>query len=244
MLNEKFATPQAVTRACLTCHADAVKVMKTSHWLWLGDAVQIPGRAGTTRIGKKNLIDNFCISTKGNEKSCMKCHIGFGWADDTFDFNKADNVDCLVCLQPGQYTRLLEQPPGAVTFLVANTEGPALAAWKGLTALGVSNLYLVEGGINRWLALYAVPACVATPGLAVPGGAAADASEFRFNYATGDSLPAAWPELPESRGFRTPCDVIGARSSGHGLPGIEWPKYDFTKRVKLQNKAAVKGGCG
>jgi octaheme c-type cytochrome (tetrathionate reductase family) len=97
VIPEKLDSPQAVTRACLACHTDAWKVMKTSHWAWLGEEVQIPGRTGTTRIGKKNVINNFCIATKGNEKSCMKCHIGYGWADDSFDFANAENVDCLVC---------------------------------------------------------------------------------------------------------------------------------------------------
>jgi octaheme c-type cytochrome (tetrathionate reductase family) len=97
VITEKFETPQAVTRACLGCHPDARKVMKTSHWLWLGDEVQIPGRTGTTRLGKKNALNNFCIATRGNERSCMKCHIGYGWADESFDFAKEENVDCLVC---------------------------------------------------------------------------------------------------------------------------------------------------
>jgi len=97
VLTESFASPQAVTRACLKCHPQAVDVMKTSHWLWLGEEVRIPGRKGTYRIGKKNVLNNFCIATRGNEKSCTKCHIGYGWADDTFDFEKAENVDCLVC---------------------------------------------------------------------------------------------------------------------------------------------------
>jgi len=97
IITEKFDSPYAVTRTCLRCHPHAVDVMKTSHWLWLGEEVQIPGRTGTRRIGKKNVLNNFCIATKGNEKSCTKCHIGYGWADDTFDFKKVDNVDCLVC---------------------------------------------------------------------------------------------------------------------------------------------------
>ena len=92
-----FDSPQAVTRRCLECHADAAAaVMKTSHWLWLGEDVQIPGRQGKTRIGKRNLLNNFCIANRGNEKSCTKCHIGYGWADDSFDFTKSENVDCLV----------------------------------------------------------------------------------------------------------------------------------------------------
>jgi octaheme c-type cytochrome (tetrathionate reductase family) len=90
-------SPQAVTKACLSCHPDAAQVMKTSHWLWLGEETPIPGRTGTARIGKKNLLNNFCIATRGNEKGCMKCHAGYGWVDDTFDFAKSENVDCLVC---------------------------------------------------------------------------------------------------------------------------------------------------
>ena len=27
----------------------------------------------------------------------MKCHAGYGWVDDSFDFSKRENVDCLVC---------------------------------------------------------------------------------------------------------------------------------------------------
>jgi octaheme c-type cytochrome (tetrathionate reductase family) len=97
VITEKFDRPQAVTRRCLECHPDARKVMRTSHWLWLGDEVRIPGRAGETRIGKRNVLNNFCIATRGNERSCTKCHIGYGWADADFDFAKEENVDCLVC---------------------------------------------------------------------------------------------------------------------------------------------------
>jgi octaheme c-type cytochrome (tetrathionate reductase family) len=98
VMPEKFQTPQAVTVACLKCHPDAAHVMKSSHWLWLGEEVSIPGRAGApVRIGKKNLLNNFCIATRGNEKGCMKCHAGYGWVDEKFDFSKQENVDCLVC---------------------------------------------------------------------------------------------------------------------------------------------------
>ena len=35
----KFESPQAVTRSCLGCHADAAHIMKSSHWQWLGEEV-------------------------------------------------------------------------------------------------------------------------------------------------------------------------------------------------------------
>jgi octaheme c-type cytochrome (tetrathionate reductase family) len=93
-----FASPQDVTRACLKCHAEeAVDFMKTAHWQWLGDKVTVPGHPQPTRIGKKNLINNFCISVTGNYAACTKCHAGYGWSDATFDFAQAENIDCLVC---------------------------------------------------------------------------------------------------------------------------------------------------
>ena len=98
LFSVKFESPQAVTLACLKCHPDSAEVMKSSHWLWLGAAAPVAGR-GTTpvRIGKKNVLNNFCIAIRGNETSCTKCHAGYGWVDDTFDFTKKENVDCLVC---------------------------------------------------------------------------------------------------------------------------------------------------
>ncbi len=93
-----FDSPQAVTRACLKCHPNAAAEMRaTPHWTWLGDSVAVPGHEGRHALGKKNVINNFCISVTGNNSSCMKCHAGYGWADDSFDFSNDENVDCLVC---------------------------------------------------------------------------------------------------------------------------------------------------
>lgn len=140
---------------------------------------------------------------------------------------------------------LLNQPPTTVTFLVGNGEDKALAAWKALRAAGAQNLYIVEGGYNRWLDLYPVPACVAEP------HKAGDAESLgpRFSYATGARLPAAWPELPTSRDFRAPCEPPRAEHTpaGHGNDhghGTVWPDHPFVKRVKLQTRSVVKGGCG
>jgi octaheme c-type cytochrome (tetrathionate reductase family) len=106
VISGPFDSPQAVTRACLGCHPDADAVMKTSHWLWLGEETAIPGRSGTARVGKRNLLNNFCIATRGNEKGCTKCHVGYGWVDADFDFSKRENVDCLVCHErTGSYVK-------------------------------------------------------------------------------------------------------------------------------------------
>ncbi len=93
-----FTSPQEVTRTCLECHPQAAEdLMKTAHWQWLGPEEQIPGRAAPVRLGKKNLLNNFCISIEGNWAACTKCHTGYGWDKADFDFSRAENVDCLVC---------------------------------------------------------------------------------------------------------------------------------------------------
>ncbi len=38
---------------------------------------------------------------------CAQCHAGYGWGDDTFDFNNEENIDCLVCHEStGKYYKL------------------------------------------------------------------------------------------------------------------------------------------
>jgi hypothetical protein len=135
--------------------------------------------------------------------------------------------------------RLRDRPASSVLFLVSNDGERALATWKRLSGLGVPNVYVVDGGVNRWLELYPAPGCVAERAAATgPEGLG-----WRLAYAAGASLPSAWPELSTSREFRAPCEepVSHAASGGHG---IAWPDHAYVKRVKLQTRAAVKGGCG
>ena len=95
-LDREFKTPQEVTEACLSCHTETHKeVMASSHWNWERVAY-VEGR-GISSAGKKNVLNNFCLGTSSNEKSCSKCHIGFGMNNNQFDFNNSRNVDCMVC---------------------------------------------------------------------------------------------------------------------------------------------------
>jgi len=95
-LQQNFSSPQAVTLACLSCHNERHKeVMQSAHWNWEREEY-IEGR-GIVKIGKKNLMNNFCIGIGGNEQTCTKCHVGFGYSDKTFDFTHAENIDCMVC---------------------------------------------------------------------------------------------------------------------------------------------------
>jgi octaheme c-type cytochrome (tetrathionate reductase family) len=96
ILQKKFSSPQEITKACESCHnRTATQVMKSSHWNW-ERAEYIRGR-GIVYLGKNNAINNFCIGTQGNEKSCAKCHIGFGFKENGISYTDSTNIDCLVC---------------------------------------------------------------------------------------------------------------------------------------------------
>ncbi len=95
-LNLEFTNAHEVTAACLECHnTRAGEVMSTSHWKWQRQE-NIENR-GEIPLGKKNILNNFCIGVSGSEGTCTRCHIGYGWSDKTFDFGDPLNIDCLVC---------------------------------------------------------------------------------------------------------------------------------------------------
>ncbi|MCT4590942.1 MAG: tetrathionate reductase family octaheme c-type cytochrome [Carboxylicivirga sp.] len=96
LLQKEFKTPQEVTEACLTCHNKRhEEIMHSSHWNW--ERIAYVEGKGISKMGKKNVLNNFCIGASTNEQACAKCHIGFGMSHNTFDFNNARNVDCMVC---------------------------------------------------------------------------------------------------------------------------------------------------
>lgn len=106
-----FTSPQEVTETCLMCHEGIDQdVMKTRHWNWLGD--EFVNKEGVSmKVGKQNIVNNYCITLSSNWARCTSCHIGFGWKDNTFDFTNGNNIDCLVCHdQTGTYKKV---PTGA-----------------------------------------------------------------------------------------------------------------------------------
>jgi len=107
LIQEPIESGPAATGVCLECHADAAReVMKTKHWTWESHDVSIAGRTEPVRIGKKNLINNFCIGVQSNWGMCTSCHAGYGWRDGSFDFANEELVDCLVCHeQTGTYVK-------------------------------------------------------------------------------------------------------------------------------------------
>lgn len=101
-LKGPFASGEDVTRACLVCHTEAAKqVMKTRHWTW-----EYNNPDTGQKLGKKTMLNGFCIGDRSNEPFCQSCHIGYGWKDGTFDFTAEDKVDCLACHNTGGYRKL------------------------------------------------------------------------------------------------------------------------------------------
>lgn len=103
-----FSTGPEVTKACLSCHADAAdQVAHTTHFTWQSKPFTVEGRAQPVTIGKANQINNFCISAQGNQKKCTSCHAGYNWSEGAkYDFTDASNVDCLIChADPGIYAK-------------------------------------------------------------------------------------------------------------------------------------------
>lgn len=119
--NKPFKTGVEVTKACLKCHdKQADHFLKTPHWQWLGKKEKIPGTNKVLRIGKKNLLNNFCLTVIGNWPTCTKCHAGYGWKDKNFDFKDKTHIDCLVCHDnSGTYAKGLSGHPRKGTDLLA-----------------------------------------------------------------------------------------------------------------------------
>jgi octaheme c-type cytochrome (tetrathionate reductase family) len=125
-----FASGPEVTKVCLQCHQQhAQDFMKTVHWTW-SSRQRVEGK--DVNLGKINAVNNFCIALPGNEPRCTSCHAGFGWRDASFDFAKAENVDCLVCHDTtGTYKKL---PAGAGHPAYKDTEFPPKSGkmWKAV----------------------------------------------------------------------------------------------------------------
>jgi len=128
LFERPLATGQEVTRACRECHENAAEqIIHTAHWRWQADPVKMAGRDEPVAVGKKNAINNFCIGIQGNWASCTSCHAGYGWEDESFDFENSDNVDCLVCHDSsGTYRKGKAGVPAEGVDLLAAAKSVAL----------------------------------------------------------------------------------------------------------------------
>jgi len=104
-----------------------------------------------------------------------------------------------------------------VIVLMSNDESAATEAWKVLVAEAVSNVYILEGGINNWITVFGKEEAAIHPVATVVSD---DQLRYIFDAAIGDRYPAAEP-----------------------VP-YEW-SLQYTPRIQLQNRRGVSGsGCG
>ncbi len=140
ILQGPFKSGEEVTAACLSCHTEAARqVMATRHWSW-----EYENPDTGQKLGKKTMLNGFCIGNRSNEPFCQACHVGYGWKDASFDFSAEHKVDCLACHNTGAYRKLaglaghppyerMEFPAGSGQFVEA-TDLAAVAQNVGATS--------------------------------------------------------------------------------------------------------------
>jgi rhodanese-related sulfurtransferase len=112
---------------------------------------------------------------------------------------------------------LLEPALNTVYVVMSNDEAAATEAYKRLTAESVPNVYVLEGGVNHWLSVFAAEEAGIAP---TPTLLMADQLRYTFTAALGDRYAAAKPNPHE------------------------W-ELEYTPKIKLQAKRGpTSGGCG
>lgn len=119
---------------------------------------------------------------------------------------------------------LVQRPANTLFVVMSNDEARATDAWKILEAESVSNVYILEGGVNNWLDVFNVEP-PASGGVAVamapsPNPAAVpDTDTLRYNFpaALGAQYPAAYPEPHEFEDIEyTPKVVLEIKQATGG----------------------------
>lgn len=113
---------------------------------------------------------------------------------------------------------LLTEPPANTVFIVmSNDETAAVQAWKILVASSVPNVYILEGGVNNWIAFFG-----------------ADDEPLQPNPQAGD----------DQLGYLFPA-ALGDRYESCSPNPIEYENLEFEAKIKLQLKRDKSGGgCG
>ncbi|MEK6751293.1 MAG: YeeE/YedE thiosulfate transporter family protein [Chloroflexota bacterium] len=113
---------------------------------------------------------------------------------------------------------LLSEPPANTVFiLMSNDEAAAVEAWKLLVGSSVQNVYILEGGVNNWIAFFGKDDKTLHP--------APNAGDDQLGYL----FPAA----------------LGSRYESCSPDPIEYEKLEFEQKIKLQLKRDKSGGgCG
>lgn len=123
-------------------------------------------------------------------------------------------------VEDGSLVRMINnRPSNNVNILVSNDEKAAVDAYKKLRAQGVINLYILSGGINRWLALFPLNRKIAVKN----GDETEDSLKFDFKREVGELM---------------------TQSNPAGQMHYKKKKFVYKKKIKIKVKKALTGGCG
>ena len=225
-LQQVFTSGPQVTQACLRCHTEAARqVHRTKHWTW---ETLVPSTG--QKLGKKNVLNNFCISIPANTPFCTSCHVGYGWKDASFDFTAEDKVDCLVCHDStGIYRKLpglaghppaqdMEVPPGSGK-IVKGIDLAKVAQKVGKSSRDTCGACHFFGGGGDGVKHGDMDSSLAAPDKAVD--VHMDATGLDFSCATCHKTTGH--DVPGSRYTPTAVDRAGAHLRGLAADGKRNP---------------------
>ncbi|HJZ11967.1 MAG TPA: rhodanese-like domain-containing protein, partial [Acidobacteriota bacterium] len=111
---------------------------------------------------------------------------------------------------------LTEPPANSVFMLMGNDESAATEAWKQLVASSVPNVYILEGGINNWIAF----------------------------FGENEGFQVASPVDSDQLGYIFPA-ALGSKYESCDPNPVEYEGLEFEAKIKLQLKRDKSGGgCG
>lgn len=119
------------------------------------------------------------------------------------------------------FKEMINLPDNTVVVAISNDEAGAARAYKLLRGLGVLNVYILEGGINNWLHFFPPdPTFARELETAPPAGQ--EKLAYLFSRAVGENVRAANP----------------------GIETIKENNIEFNRKIKVQKKKLLSGGCG
>ncbi len=121
---------------------------------------------------------------------------------------------------PGMIDEFIALPANTLFVIMSNDETRATEVWKYMVAESVPNVYILEGGLNHWVDMYATPYeneyCTGEK-----ENPADDEFKYLLTSALGDHCPAAYPHLEDHE------------------------HVEYEPKIKMELKRAPSaGGCG
>lgn len=213
------------------------KLSSEPRWRYAAAGALVLGAGAVVFIGQPTNADrwNSLLDTKGQQLDQRSVQIHAGELLSTLEdpklqvrlldvrseadynlFHLEDARHTPLSSLPELAPELIQEPANTVFVLMSNDELHATEAWKYLVAESVPNVYILEGGINRWLDYFAAEDEQIQPLVS----AAEDELRYLFPAALGARYPAATPD-----------------------PHLY--ELEFTPKIQLERKQGPSsGGCG